>query len=38
MIPDTTKINSAQGKGRVSPRVFNEQQAVEAVQRKTNNF
>ncbi len=38
MIPDTNKGNAGSVKGRTSPRVFNEQQAIDAAQRKTNNF
>lgn len=38
MIPDSTKNSGGSNKGRISPRNFNEQQAVEAAQRKTNNF
>jgi hypothetical protein len=38
MVPDANKINAGSVKGRTSPRVFNEQQAIDAAQRKTNNF
>jgi len=38
MIPDTNKGNAGSVKGKTSPRVFNEQQAIDAAQRKTNNF